>query len=93
MDAYRNVAVLAGAGSDLKRIMKTKGITKRRVVSAANDAGPGDPSAEMYLKQARHLMKRGALGPAIRYLGEALKMDPASKVGNRTYRAREISQL
>ena len=51
--------------------------------SGAVDLVPGDPNDEMYLRQAEHLMKRGALQAAIIYLHQSLTMNPESKVRDR----------
>ena len=65
--------------SDLKSAMKGSGIaTKDSLLN------PGEPNAEMYLKQAEHLMKRGGLQPAIVYLEKALTLNPVSKVSVRS---------
>ena len=76
MDSYRNVAVHFEAG-DLKSVMAKTGMKSSVLVPAV---GPGEPNDVMYLKQAEHLMKRGAFAPAILYLQQALAMNPMSKV-------------
>ena len=56
--------------------MREKGM----VTAKGIEFNPGDPNDEMYLRQAEHLMKRGAYNPAIVYLHQSLKMNPESKV-------------
>ncbi len=48
----------------------------------ANAAGqaPGDPSDDMYLRQAEHLMKRSIYPAAVAYLDQAISINPSSKV-------------
>lgn len=74
VDVYRNTAF--NEVSDLKGIMKEKGMS----TGATADYNPGDPNYEMYLRQAEHLMKRGAYNQAIIYLHQSLQMNPDSKV-------------
>lgn len=77
VDAHRSVAVHLGT-ADLKVAMKGSGISTKS--AHGEGAGPGEPNHAMYLKQAEHLMKRGAFAPAIEYLNEAIRMNPTSKV-------------
>ena len=74
VDSTRNVAF--EQTSDLKGVMKEQGLKN----SANNDFNPGEPNNEMYLRQAEHLMKRGAYNPALVYLHQSLQMKPDSKV-------------
>ncbi len=82
VDAYRNMAVKLGEQTDLKRVMKNhRGFGSAPVaVTTVHDLGPGDPDDETYLKQAKHLMRKGELASAVEYVGFALRINPASKV-------------
>jgi hypothetical protein len=62
--------------SDLKGLIKESGLNN----NCLNETVPGDPNDEMYLRQAGHLMRRGAYQTAIVYLHESLTMNPESKV-------------
>ena len=57
--------------------MKDAGLTSTLNTQHQN---PGAPNDEMYLRQAEHLMKRGAYEPALVYLHQSLSMNPQSKV-------------
>ena len=63
--------------SDLTSVMKDAGLTSTLNQQQQN---PGAPNDEMYLRQAEHLMKRGAFEPALVYLHKSLTMNPQSKV-------------
>ena len=76
MDTYRNVAVHFDAG-DLKSAMAKTGM---KSIAAGPCIGPGEPDDQMYLKQAEHLMKRGAYKPALLYLEQALAINPTSNI-------------
>ena len=75
VDAYRSIA-FGQDTSDLRSQLKESGMNTAQAV----DLVPGDPNDEMYLRQAEHLMKRGALQAAIVYLHQSLTMNPESKV-------------
>lgn len=79
VDAYRSIA-FGQDTSDLRSQIKEAGMNAQ---SGALDLVPGDPNDEMYLRQAEHLMKRGALQAAIIYLHQSLTMNPESKVRDR----------
>ena len=57
--------------------MKDAGFTN---LAAQTQQHPGAPNDEMYLRQAEHLMKRGAYEPALIYLHQSLTMNPKSLV-------------
>ena len=76
VDAYRSIAFTQDT-SDLRGQIKEAGMNTN---TGALDLVPGDPNDEMYLRQAEHLMKRGALQAAIIYLHQSLTMNPESKV-------------
>ena len=76
VDAYRSIA-FGQDTTDLRSQLKESGMNTQ---TGAMDWVPGDPNDEMYLRQAEHLMKRGALQAAIIYLHQSLTMNPESKV-------------
>ena len=63
--------------SDLTNVMKDAGFTSASLHQQLN---PGAPNDEMYLRQAEHLIKRGAYDPALVYLHQSLTMNPKSLV-------------
>ena len=63
--------------SDLTSVMKDAGLTSSSQFITQN---PGAPNHEMYLRQAEHLIKRGAYDPALVYLHQSLTMNPKSLV-------------
>ena len=63
--------------SDLTNVLKDAGHTN---LSSQQNYNPGAPNDEMYLRQAEHLMKRGAYEPALIYLHQSLTMNPQSLV-------------
>ena len=62
---------------DLKGALKDSGMASNQ---QGHESEPGAPNDEMYLRQAEHLMKRGAYHPAMIYLHQSLSMNPESKV-------------
>jgi len=77
VDAHRGISVrLGGPESDLKNEIDKSGIAN----FARDENSPGAPNDVMYLKQAEHLMRKGAYKPAIVYLDTALGINSASKV-------------
>ena len=77
VDAHRGISVqLGGEETDLKAAMDKSGLC----TTATIERLPGQPSDDMYLKQAEHLMRKGVLAPALAYIDQAMKMNPDSKV-------------
>ncbi len=67
---------MGSGGEDLKSIITRTGGKQRETA----DLAPGDPSMVMYLKQAKHHMKKGLFSEALFNIGLAAEFDYESPV-------------
>ena len=74
VDQYRMMSVQLG-GTDLKGMIGTRGL-----LGFDSEFVPGEPNELMYLKQAKHYIKKCQYEQALKYIERSLQYNPQSEV-------------